>query len=91
MAAAFEPRRRRRRKAGATGTVRVVWRAKGPMWLMKYRLPDGTESQTILARAWVKRDPVDVHGWLPRRGRPPEGMLNAVSYTHLTLPTKRIV
>ena len=45
MAAASEPRRRRRRKPGATGSVLVVWRAKGPMWLMKYRLPDGTESQ----------------------------------------------
>ena len=43
-----EPRRQRRRKAGATGTVRVVWRAKGPMWLMKYRLPDGTESMRTL-------------------------------------------
>ena len=76
VAAAPEPRRRRRRKAGATGTVRVVWRAKGPMWLMKYRLPDGTESMRTLGAAWVKRNPQDPEGWLPRRGRPPEGTLN---------------
>jgi integrase len=46
------------------------------MWLMKYRLPDGTESQTILGPAWVRRDVADAAGWLPRRGRPPEGALN---------------
>jgi integrase len=46
------------------------------MWLMKYRLPDGTESQAILGPAWVRRDPDDATGWLPRRGRPPEGALN---------------
>src|SRR5215203_451274 len=71
-----QSRRRRRRKTAATGSVRVVWRAKGPMWLMKYRLPDGTESQTILGPAWVRRDPDDAGGWLARRGRPPEGSLN---------------
>jgi len=75
VAAGSEPRRRRRRKAGATGSVRVAWRAKGPMWLMKYRLPDGTESQTIVGPAWVKHNPEDAMGWLPRRGRPPEGAL----------------
>jgi hypothetical protein len=46
------------------------------MWLMKYRLPDGTESQSILGPAWVRRDPDDAGGWLARRGRPPEGSLN---------------
>ena len=46
------------------------------MWVMKYRLPDGTESDADLGRAWVKRDPEDAKGWLPRRGRPPEGTLN---------------
>lgn len=71
-----QSRRRRRRKTAATGSVRVVWRAKGPMWLMKYRLPDGTESQTILGPAWVRRDPDDAGGWIARRGRPPEGSLN---------------
>jgi integrase len=74
--AASEPRQRRRRKAGATGHVRVAWRAKGPMWVMKYRLPDGTESMRTLGAAWVKRNPQDAMGWLPRRGRPPEGTLN---------------
>ena len=44
--------------------------------VMKYRLPDGTESQTSLGRAGVKRNPEDAKGWLPRRGRPPEGTLN---------------
>jgi integrase len=76
VAAAPEPRRRRRRKPGATGSVRVVWRAKGPMWLMKYRLPDGTESMRTLGSAWVKEDLRDPAGWLPKRGRPPEGALN---------------
>jgi integrase len=76
VAAAPEPRRRRRRKSDATGTVRVVWRAKGPMWLMKYRLPDGTESMRTLGAAWVKKDPQHRDGWLPKRGRPPEGKLN---------------
>ncbi len=66
---------RRRAKAQATGTVRVVWRAKGPTWLMKYRLPDGTESKRIIGAAWVKRDPRDPAGWLPRRGRPQQGIL----------------
>jgi hypothetical protein len=76
VTAASEPRRRRRRKPGATGSVRVAWRAKGPMWVMKYRLPDGTESQVVLGRAWVRPNPEDANGWLPRRGRPPEGTLN---------------
>src|SRR3954447_14289811 len=71
-----QPRRRRRRKAAATGHLRVMWRGKGPMWLMKYRLPDGTESQAILGPAWVRHDPDDSAGWLPRRGRPREGELN---------------
>ena len=31
-----------------------MWRAKGAMWVMKYRLPDGTESLASLGRAWVK-------------------------------------
>jgi integrase len=75
VAAAPEPRRRRRLKAAATGSARVVWRAKGPMWLIKYRLPDGTESMSTLGPAWVKHDPQDAAGWLPRRGRPPEGTL----------------
>ena len=76
MAAVSEPRRRRRRKPAATGSVRVKWRAKGPVWVMKYRLPDGSESMRTLGPAWVKRDPEDAKGWLPRRGRPPEGTLN---------------
>ncbi len=46
------------------------------MWLMKYRLPDGTESMRTLGAAWVKRNPQDREGWLRRRGRPPEGTLN---------------
>ena len=46
------------------------------MWLMKYRLPDGTESMRTLGAAWVKRNPQDRESWLPRRGRPPEGTLN---------------
>src|SRR3954447_19558335 len=74
MPAPVQPRRRRRR-VEATGTVRVVWRAKGPVWVMKYRLPDGTESMKVIGAAWVKRDPDDAHGWLRRRGRPPEGAL----------------
>lgn len=45
------------------------------MWVMKYRLPDGTESMKVLGPAWVKPDPADSQGWLPRRGRPPEGTL----------------
>jgi integrase len=66
-------RRRRRQRVEATGHVIVVWRAKGPMWRMKYRLPDGTESAQILGPAWVSRDGRD--GWRPRRGRPPEDWL----------------
>lgn len=31
--------------------------------VMKYRLPDGTESQTSLGRAGVKRNPEDAKGW----------------------------
>src|SRR4051794_28515420 len=46
------------------------------MWLMKYRLPDGTESTTTLSAAWVNKDPQNRDGWLPKRGRPPEGKLN---------------
>jgi integrase len=72
---AAQPRRRRRRKIEATGTVRVAWRAKGPVWVMKYRLPDETESMRVLGPAWVKRDPENPKSWLPRRGRPPEGTL----------------
>jgi integrase len=53
--------------------VIVVWRAKGPMWRMKYRLPDGTESAQILGAAWVAR--VDQDGWRAKRGRPPENYL----------------
>ena len=33
-----------------------MWRAKGAMWVMKYRLPDGTESLASLGRAWVNED-----------------------------------
>src|SRR4051794_28548285 len=68
--------RRRRRRIEATGTVRVAWRTKGPLWVMKYRLPDGTESMKVLGPAWVKRDPSDARPWLSRRGRPPEGTLS---------------
>ena len=70
-------RRPRRRKPEATGTVRVVWRSKGPMWLIKYRLPDGTESMRTLGPAWVHPDASDPRGWRPRRGRAPEGTLSA--------------
>ena len=49
---------------------------KGPMWLMKYRLPDGTESMRILGPAWVQPRRPDPRGWRPRRGRPPEGTLS---------------
>jgi integrase len=75
MPASPQPRRRRRR-VQATGTVRVAWRAKGPTWVMKYRLPDGTESMKVLGAAWVSRDSGDPRGWRPRRGRPPEGTLS---------------
>ena len=51
----------------------VVWRVKGPMWRMKYRLPDGTESAQILGPAWVAR--VGQDSWRPKRGRPPENYL----------------
>src|SRR4051794_31866280 len=78
MSASLQPRRRRRR-VEATGSVRVAWRAKGPMWVMKYRLPDGTESMKVIGAAWVKRDPDDPRAWLARRGRPPEGMLTEVA------------
>ena len=74
MSTPSAPRRRHRRPA-ATGTARVAWRAKGPMWVMKYRLPDGTESKRVLGPAWVKRHPTDTGGWLPRRERPPQGTL----------------
>jgi integrase len=66
-------RGRRRRPVEATGHVIVVWRAKGPMWRMKYRLPDGTESAQILGPAWVAR--VGQDGWRSKRGRPPENYL----------------
>ena len=74
MPAPAQPRRRRRR-VEATGTVRVAWRAKGPVWVMKYRLPDSTESMKVLGPAWVTPDPDDARAWLARRGRPPEGTL----------------
>src|SRR3954447_25366509 len=48
---AAQPRRRRRRRTEPTGTVRVAWRAKGPVWMMKYRLPDETESMKVLGPA----------------------------------------
>ena len=66
-------RGRRRRPVEATGHVIVVWRAKGPMWRMKYRLPDGTESAQILGPAWVTR--VGQDSWRSKRGRPPENCL----------------
>ena len=66
-------RGRRRRPVDATGHVIVVWRAKGPMWRMKYRLPDGTESAQILGPAWVAR--VGEDSWRSKRGRPPENHL----------------
>ena len=80
MPASAQPRRRRRR-VEATGTVRVAWRAKGPVWVMKYRLPDGTESMKVIGPAWVKRDPDDARAWLARRGRPPEGVLSETAAT----------
>ena len=58
-------RGRRRRPLEATGHVIVVWRVKGPMWRMKYRLPDGTESAQILGAAWVAR--VGQDGWRSKR------------------------
>ena len=45
------------------------------MWRMKYRLPDGTESSKIIARAWMVKDDASASGWRPKRGRPPEGWL----------------
>ena len=94
-----EPRRRRRRKACATGSVGVAWRAKGPMWLMKHRLPDGTESMKTIGRAWVARDD-SPRGWKPKRGRPADGWLTedaakAELHTFLaeqtnTLPPERV-
>ena len=45
VAAASEPRVAVVVSPARRGSVRVVWRAKGAMWVMKYRLPDGTESQ----------------------------------------------
>jgi integrase len=45
------------------------------MWRMKYRLPDGTESSTIIGPAWMVRDAGSSSGWRAKRGRPPEGRL----------------
>jgi len=44
-----------------TGHVFRVERARGPVWYMKYRLPDGRQVQKKLGPAWTER------------GRPPTG------------------
>ena len=44
-----------------TGHVFRVERARGPVWYMKYRLPDGRQVQKKLGPAWAER------------GRPPAG------------------
>jgi len=44
-----------------TGHVRVVKRARGAKWYVKYRLADGRQVQKLLGPAWTER------------GRPPDG------------------
>src|SRR5215218_7899619 len=44
-----------------TGHVRLVKRARGAKWYVKYRLVDGRQVQKLLGPAWTER------------GRPPEG------------------
>lgn len=68
-------RRRSRRRLEASGHLAVAWRQKGPMWVLKYRLPDGTESKATLGLAWVVRVPDRAEGYRARRGRPPEGWI----------------
>lgn len=46
---------------GVTGHVKLVQRARGPKWYVKYRLADGRQVQKLLGPAWTER------------GRPPEG------------------
>jgi integrase len=70
------PARRRRRRTHATGHLVVAWRRDGPKWRIKYRLPDGTESQSTIGAAWVVRDTDRPEGYRPKRGRPPEGWLS---------------
>ena len=77
MPAASEPRRRRRRKAGATGHVRVAWRAKGAD--VGHEVPPARRHRVdadASAPRMGQAEPQDAKGWLPRRGRPPEGTLN---------------
>ncbi len=42
-------------------TIRGRPRARGPVWVMRYRLPNGDDSARVLGPAWRKR------------GRPPAG------------------
>ena len=46
---------------GVTGHVKLVERARGAKWYVKYRLPDGRQVQRLLGPAWTER------------GRPPTG------------------
>jgi integrase len=50
-------------RARATGYVRTIERREGPMFYAKLKLPDGTQPQRRLGRAW------------DRRTRPPDGFL----------------
>src|SRR4051794_3867936 len=47
----------------ATGHVRIIERKGGPVFYAKLRLPDGTQPQRRLGKAWTKRT------------RPPAGYL----------------
>jgi integrase len=49
--------------AKATGYVRVIERAEGPVLYVKLKLPDGSQPQRRLGRLWTKRT------------RPPQGFL----------------
>ena len=64
-AQAFTHDRRLQRRDGAiqtpSGHVFRVQRKRGPVWYVKYRLPDGRQLQRKLAPAWSER------------GRPPAG------------------
>ncbi len=38
-----------------TGHVKLVQRARGPKWYVKYRLADGRQVQRLLGPAWTER------------------------------------
>ena len=58
-----------------------VERGSGPVYLVKWREPGGTQVKKRVGPAWVERGEVPVGhrratrhpGWIKRRGRPPEG------------------